>query len=251
MRRFLVWMALALFIPTAKAEEMTMKFGTFKRRVATKDESPPPSLNQFKKDLPVVEVAAASPEKEWFAIIVSGDGGWAGIDREIAKILGEAGVPVVGLNSLKYFWKRRTPEEASKDLERIIRHYYSAWGKKSVMLIGYSRGADVLPFMANRLPAELLKKIGIIALLGPETSVDFEIHPGDFLNMGSNNARPILPEIEKLKGSKILCFYGEDEKDSLCRELPAGVAEVVQMKGGHHFGGDYQKITKEILRRLP
>ncbi len=222
---------------------------TFKRIVA-KDDSTPPSLHQSTKDLPLIEVAAAQPERDFFAVVVSGDGGWAGIDRQIAKTLGKDGVPVVGLNSLKYFWKKRTPEEASKDLERILRHYFSAWGKQSVVLVGYSRGADVLPFMANRLPKELLEKTAIIALLGLEASVDFEIHPGDLLNLGSKNTKPTRPEIDVLKGQKILCFYGEDENDSLCRNLPAELAEAIRMKGGHHFGGDYQKIAEEVLRRV-
>ena len=41
------------------------------------------------------------------------------------------------------------------DLARIIRHYLQAWNKKRVVLIGYSLGADVLPFLANRLPEDV------------------------------------------------------------------------------------------------
>jgi type IV secretory pathway VirJ component len=70
-----------------------------------------------------------------------------------------------------------------------------------------------------------------------------------FFNVESKNTRQIKPEIEKLKGQKILCFYGEDERDSLCAELHPELAEVIRMKGGHHFGGDYQTIAKKILRR--
>jgi len=41
----------------------------------------------------------------------------------LGNIFAENGVSVVGLNSLNYFWKERTPEEAAKGLERILRHY--------------------------------------------------------------------------------------------------------------------------------
>jgi hypothetical protein len=41
------------------------------------------------------------------AVVVSGDGGWAGIDRDLGEELAREGLPVVGLNSLQYFWKPR------------------------------------------------------------------------------------------------------------------------------------------------
>ena len=75
-------------------------------------------------------------------------------------------MPTVGLNSLKYFWKARTPEEATRDVARILRHYLAAWHKERVLLIGYSFGADVLPFVVNRLPAELRAHIVSVSLLG-------------------------------------------------------------------------------------
>jgi type IV secretory pathway VirJ component len=52
-------------------------------------------------DLPLVEAAVASPKGKPLAVIVTGDGGWAGIDREIGGALNEQGLNVVGLNSLQ------------------------------------------------------------------------------------------------------------------------------------------------------
>jgi type IV secretory pathway VirJ component len=46
---------------------------------------------------------------------------------------------------------------------------------------------------------------------------------------------------------KILCFYGEEEKDSLCRKLPPSLAKPIPFPGGHHFGGDYASIVETIL----
>jgi Type IV secretory pathway, VirJ component len=183
------------------------------------------------------------------AVIISGDGGWAGIDRDIANTLAHKGIPVVGLNSLQYFWKRRTPEESSQDLERIINHYLVQWGKERAILIGYSLGADVLPFMANRLPREVLDHVSLIALLGPDEKIDFEFHLSYWLggSFGSN-ARPVFPEVEKLKGKKILCFCGAQETDSLCHKMNTSLAKTIVLKGGHHFGGDYEGITETLLK---
>jgi type IV secretory pathway VirJ component len=37
----------------------------------------------------------------------------------------------------------------------VIRQYLAAWNKSRVLLVGYSFGADTLPFIVNRLPADL------------------------------------------------------------------------------------------------
>jgi type IV secretory pathway VirJ component len=61
---------------------------------------------------------------------------------------------------------------------------------------------------------------------------------------------PILPEVEKLKGTKLICFYGEKETDSLCRDLETRGLKTVVLKGAHHFGGDYDLIAETILREI-
>ena len=120
------------------------------------------------------------------AIIISGDGGWAGIDRDIAGALSRKGLDVVGLNSLQYFWTRRTPEETSRDLERILRHYLTQWKKEHVVLIGYSFGADVLPFMVSRLSPSMLDRVSLIVLMGLDEKIDFEFHLTDWISGSSD-----------------------------------------------------------------
>jgi type IV secretory pathway VirJ component len=60
---------------------------------------------------------------------------------------------------------------------------------------------------------------------------------------------PVRPEVEKLRGTPIMCVYGQDEPDSLCRQLDAELATRVPQAGGHHFGGDYDDIVARILER--
>ena len=185
------------------------------------------------------------------AVIISGDGGWAGIDRQIGEFLAHKGIPVVGLNSLAYFWTKRTPDGSARDLERILVHYLRLWKKKKVILIGYSLGADVLPFMANRLPKESLSRVSLIALLGPGRRADFEFHLTEWLGRPSEETTyPIRPEVEKLKGTRLLCFYGEAETNSLCRDLGPALAKDVAISGGHHFGGNYDAIGETILSEV-
>jgi type IV secretory pathway VirJ component len=156
---------------------------------------------------------------------------------------------VVGLNSLQYFWNPRSPSKAGADLERIIRHYLITWHKDRVVLIGYSFGADVLPFMAGELSLDLRKKIQLIAFLGLDKTAEFEFHVTDWIGQSSRNtARPILPVLRNLREVRMLCFYGSEEKESLCRGIDPSLVTSVELKGSHHFGGDYRSIAEIIIK---
>ncbi len=197
-------------------------------------------------DLPVIEMPAKQPAGDLLALIVSGDGGWAGIDRDVANDLAAKGVPVVGLNSLQYFWTARTPDVAAADLQRMARHYLAAWSRRQLLLIGYSLGADVLPFMANRLPADLRQRIRLIALLGPSRRTSFEFHVSDWLGAGDPGDRPVLPEVAKLRGTPILCLYGQEEEASLCTQIGT-LGKAISFQGSHHFNGAYATLADRIL----
>jgi type IV secretory pathway VirJ component len=157
-------------------------------------------------------------------------------------------VAVVGFNTLQYFWTAKSPDLAARDLERVIRHYLKSWQRQRVVLIGYSLGADVLPFMAGRLPEALRRQVVEVALLGPGTTANFEFHLSDWLG-GGTAGLPVAPELARLKDLKVLCLYGEEEQDSLCRTLNLDKSQVkkISLGGGHHFGGDYSRLADLIF----
>ncbi|HEX4618884.1 MAG TPA: AcvB/VirJ family lysyl-phosphatidylglycerol hydrolase, partial [Steroidobacteraceae bacterium] len=146
-------------------------------RLTARVETPPQRPPEI-GDLPVTEVpvagSSAAQSTPEFALLLTGDGGWAGLDQELAARLAQSGVPTVGLNSLKYFWKQRTPDETARDVVRVLRHYLAAWNRQRVILIGYSFGADVLPFVVNRLPADLRARVASVSLLGIDSNASFE-----------------------------------------------------------------------------
>jgi type IV secretory pathway VirJ component len=211
---------------------------------------PPPDVGSV-ADLPLVEVPAKTQGAKLMAVHVTGDGGWGVTDKGISNALAESGVPVVALNALKYFWKRRTPENASADLARILSTFLPLWNKEKAVLIGYSLGADVLPFMITRLPASLRSRIHSIVLLGSSDTVDFEFHLSDWLAQSKRpTSLPVLQEIEKLRGEKILCLYGEDDKEAVCHRLDPGLARVIVLRGGHRIGGNFGQILSPILQDI-
>jgi len=221
----------------------------FARIVKAGLKSPPRASIEAVGDLPLIEVPAADPAGDLMAVQVTGDGGWGVTDRGIAEALSAQGIAVVGLNALQYFWTRRTPEQTASDMDRIIRHYMADWGKKGALLIGYSLGADVLPFVINRLPRDTRARIQLVAFLGLGKAVDFEFHLMDWLSDGTRSTSlPVGPEVEKMKGMKILCFYGTEDEDALCPSLEPGLARSIPLRTGHRFGRDFEPIVDAILQ---
>lgn len=201
--------------------------------------------------LPLKEIPAETGAADYMAVVISGDGGWIGPAPAVAHRFAEAGAPVVGWNAMSYFLHRRTADELGSDLQRVLRHYLAAWGKSKVVLVGYSRGADVLPFMVSRLPDDLRSRVELVGQLGPSHTVDFKLHFSDlFGNSAAKTALPLLPEVARLRGLRLVCVYGSDESDSICPELDRSTATVIERNGGHHLGGDFRGIAGLLLEDL-
>ena len=200
-------------------------------------------------NLPLIDVPPAGGSSDTLVVLVSGDGGWAKIDKSMSGVFANEGMPVVGLNSLQYFWTKRTPETASHDLGTIIDTSLSRWKKQNVVLVGYSRGADVLPAMVARLTPDQRSKIRLLALLSPSQHVEFEFHVADWMH-DSKKGLPVEPELAKLTSMKTICVWGDDDTDSLCRGLALPHVRVVTLHGSHHFDGDYAKLARIILEAL-
>lgn len=200
-------------------------------------------------DLPLVEVRSPK-EGPRFAVILTGDGGWSGRDKAMAKVFSDAGISVVGLSSPEYFSKRRTPDETADAIARIIGHYRAAWGRPETLLVGYSRGADIVPFVAGRLPPSAREGLALVAMLGPSTFAEFQFHLIDLLRtVHRSDAIPTEPAVRATGGAyPMLCIQGADEKDSLCPRLVdlPWVTQVV-LPGGHPVDGDYGRIARIIL----
>ncbi|MCX5495290.1 alpha/beta hydrolase [Kaistia dalseonensis] len=199
-------------------------------------------------DLPLVELEA-TPKYSTMAVIYSGDGGWRDIDKSIGEALQKQGVPVVGVDSLRYFWSKKEPAQTAADLKRIIDTYTEKWGIDHVVLIGYSFGADILPSAYNNLAVEEKDQVAEISLLGLSPDVDYEISVGEFLGTNSSDGQT-LPDLKLIKPSLIQCIYGEEEDDTVCPKLDGTGAELIKTTGGHHFDGDYDALAAKILDGL-
>lgn len=195
---------------------------------------------------PIATPVAASGDT--LAVFYSGDGGWGPLDRDVAKILARDGVPVLGVDALSYFLTPHSPQAAADDLAGWLRRYERTWGRRKVVLIGYSFGADALPAIVPRLPTDLRGQIKDMVLIGTGPDGDLAFHFRSWLNRPSADSYPVAPAIAALKGLPMTCIYGDKERRDVCASLPAAVIRRVKLAGDHHFDADYQGLGQAVLR---
>jgi type IV secretory pathway VirJ component len=198
--------------------------------------APEVSVNTI-KNIPVVITNAKSQNKDdAIALLISGDGGWYSFEQQIADHLASLGIPTLGLDSKKYFWNRKTPEETAGDMSKVLNYYSKEWGRKKFILIGYSLGAEIVPFVVNRLPEDMISKILSAVLLSPATSTDFEVHITNMVGIGSRqNTYNVMDEIVKMQAVPTLIIFGEGEKSRIPGLLTGTSVKISLIPGDHHY----------------
>lgn len=204
-------------------------------------------------DLGLVELPVAQTSSAPMVVFMSGDGGWAALDKGLGAELQRHGMPVVGWSSLSYYWKKKTPEQATADLVRILSDYQSRWGRQRWLLVGFSFGAEIVPFVINRLPQAYRNSLVGAVMLSPSTASDFEIHVSDMVVHDKAGSYPTLPEVKAIKSLPLLCVQGADDDSpvKLCPHLQQPNVTTVTLPGSHHFDDDYGVLYRSIADRLP
>lgn len=229
-----------------------------------------PSLEQSIVVLtPPSGVLAPADKGDVLTVLYSGDGGWADLDKQLGTAFAARGIPVIGVNAFKYFWRGRSPDVAARQLDAVITAYLDKWHKRRVWLVGFSFGADVLPSLVDRLGPAVRSRITQLVLLSPSRDITFEIQfEGYMMAQGRFKAfvkttsekfnkvphYPALPPVVALEHRfPVVCYYGRDDADdSLCTEkdLPTWVT-VHGEAGGHHFDEGYQRLAEQMIDGLP
>ncbi|MBB2970770.1 AcvB/VirJ family lysyl-phosphatidylglycerol hydrolase [Mesorhizobium sp. RMAD-H1] len=196
--------------------------------------------------LPIVDLPAKGTA-DYVAVFFSGDGGWRDIDKSIGEWLSNHGIHVVGVDSLRYFWTERTPEEIAEDTDAILKKA-DPTGKLPIVILGYSFGADTFPFAWPHLDPAIRDRTRMIALLGASTTTTFQVTIDGWLGMDGD--QKTAPAIAALPLDRVVCVYGEEEDDTVCTEPSLAAMETIKRPGGHHFDDDYETIAEELLQNL-
>jgi type IV secretory pathway VirJ component len=209
-------------------------------------------VNSLPQGLPVTYIPTSLKVNRPMAVMISGDGGWTSFDQSVAEQLSARGIPAVGFDSQKYFWDEKTPDQTSEDINKVIHHFMQEWKRNSFILIGYSFGADIVPFISSRLNNNIKENCKGNFLLSPDVLGDFEIHISDMLSMGiSNNKYNVSNEVKLNKQFKTFCFFGSEEDQSENYKFKQAGAKIIVLPGPHHYNNNYPVIADSITKFIP
>lgn len=203
-----------------------------------------PVQSQANPDLPFTIVPAQKEVGDLLVLYISGDGGWNAFSQKLVGQYAASGSPVIAFNSLKYFWQKKTPEQAAKDIAGLLNEYCEKWKKKTILLCGYSFGADILPFIYRRLPKDLQDKVSRIQLLSPSPYTDFEIH---ITYLFISKKMDVAGEIQKIS-KPVICYYGADENGKSLKDIVMPNYKTVILKGDHHYENSFAEIVETGVR---
>jgi type IV secretory pathway VirJ component len=208
--------------------------------------------SEFKNDnlsnLPLLKFEVKNSKKNYFLILIPGDGGWRDVIDYISKNLAKNGINVVGFNTIPYFSTSKTPQKIARDLERIIRNFSSVWKKDSVVLGGYSFGAEILPFAYNQLDSITKTKVKKILMLAPSDLADFRVSPIYYYS--PKISKKVIPEMNKIDPNMFI-IYCDHYKETICKSLPPNSPyETIKINYRHLFIGHFRDVSDAITRRL-
>jgi type IV secretory pathway VirJ component len=201
-------------------------------------------------ELPVTAMAPAGSGQYPLVLFITGDAGLKKFNVSMIDAFTKKGYAVVALNTLKYFWKKKTPQQAGADVAALLKHYAGQWGHKNFLLVGYSMGADVLPFIYNNLPADVQAQSQQLVFMSPSRFTDLEVHVSEMLGKTSNNGLSVPGAMNHITGKPLLLLFGEGEKDFDLQELHIQNYKHMVLPGGHHYDNNAGNVVQTILSHL-
>ena len=205
-------------------------------------------LSAQKTNLPLSLYSSSDTTKP-LIFYISGDGGLNKFSNSFMQMLNKHGYAVIGLNAKDYFWTQKKPKEAARAIEAAIDESNKQWKRNNIVLIGYSFGADVAPFMLTNFSSGLASKVSRLILLSPSPKTDFEIHVMQMLGWGKSAGESVPAEINKIS-KPVIFIIGDDEKEFPFAQLTIKNKEIIKMPGGHHYDGDVTALSKQIATQI-
>jgi type IV secretory pathway VirJ component len=205
-------------------------------------------LSAQKTSLPLSPHASTDTTKP-LIFYISGDGGFNKFSTSFMQSLNKEGYAVIGLDAKDYFWNKKRPQEAATAIEEAINGSNKEWKKKNIVLIGYSFGADVSPFMLTHFSSALSNKINHLILLSPSEKTDFEIHVFQMLGWGKDAGESVPAEINKIS-KPVTIIVGDDENEFPFDQLIIKNKRIIKMPGGHHYDGDVEALCKQVIQQI-
>ncbi|ULQ51055.1 AcvB/VirJ family lysyl-phosphatidylglycerol hydrolase [Flavihumibacter fluvii] len=196
--------------------------------------------------LPVKTFIAPGKSKP-VIVYISGDGGWNDFSATLTSSLNKNGYTVHGINARAYFWKKKTPQEAAADITSFLSQQPAT---QHILFIGYSFGADVLPFIISNMPAAVQAKAIGLVLIAPAASTDFEIHLTEMLGFNKEHAYKVVEGINALSIPKTLAIIDAADTEFQPDLVHQPGLKLIKLTGGHHFDNNAALLTSIITENF-
>ncbi len=181
-------------------------------------------------------------------LYLSGDGGFNSFSNKLCQLIAGAGYTVAAIDSKNYFWKKKTPKDIAADMSNTLKNLIISRQNHQLYIVGYSFGADAIPFIINRIDPLIKKNVRSIVLLEPSVSTDLEIHIADILGRSNiKRSLDVVGEINRIEGIKTSIVLGDDETDFPIEQITLKNFVRKFLSGGHHFSGNANQVAKTTL----
>ena len=182
-------------------------------------------------------------------VFFTGDSGRSFFDERLTDSLCAHKIPLMCVNSFKFFRKQKTPQQTLDSILPYIELNLKKYNIRKFIFAGSSFGSEVVPFVYNSMSDEWKDKVDFIVLLSPSYYSDFKIHFSDMVGLNRHWSYNVLDEIMKIDDKKVIVFWGANEKKYLKVEFTKHNITVHHLKGGHRHV-DVKPLVEEINERI-
>lgn len=203
-----------------------------------------------KNEFPVAEWNSNNNAKP-VLFYISGDAGFNSFSKNFGQNMHRFGYDVFALNTRKYFWTKRTPESAAEDTEKFLKEITANRTNKKIIIVGFSYGADVAPFIYNRFDAGFKKNIQNLVIIGPSKVNDFEIHLAEYVTGEKEYGFSVLNEINNVRNVPFTLIVSDFEFYHFpISQIMLKNYSLLHLHGDHHYGGDTKRLAAFVNANL-
>jgi type IV secretory pathway VirJ component len=198
----------------------------------------------------IIQPECSNTGNKPLVVFFTGDSGRSSFGAKLTDSLGAENIPLMCIDSYKYFRKRKTPQQTLDSILPYISRDLKKYNCRKIILSGYSFGSEVVPFLYNLMDDEWKEKVDFIVLISPTDNSDFKIHFFDQLGLNLSHWHyNVLKEIMKIDDKKIIVFWGKNEKRFEKKRFTKNNITVHRLEGGHRHT-DVRPVIKEIDYRI-
>lgn len=210
----------------------------------------------FKPKQQGVDITDPIPVKYWnknqntpLVFYISGDAGFSTFTKNLSEQIFNDGYDVYALNTKSYFWNEKTGQQSADDFSTYLETLFKERTNQDLVIVGYSFGADALPFFYDKIPAVTKNRIKKVILIDPSAHGDLKISLANYISeAGRWETIPKLNQWENANVALVLSGFAQSHYPYHNVKLPH--MKIYTLPGNHRFNDDYNTLAKTMISSL-